>query len=281
MTDKPNPFDVEALEKALNDSASRVSAIWITFIVFGLYLVITAGTITHRQLLVEDPVKLPVLNIDLPLVGFFFLAPILFVVLHVYVLIQVLLLARTATTYNEALDRLVRGPTGNAAMRQRLVNTPFAQIFAGAPTERGDWLGWLLRTMAWLTLAVAPVLTLLQFQLKSLPFHSHLITWNLRILIFLELLAVIVLWRVPGRSLGWRSHLQRSITVFALFAFSFALFAFSWVALTFPGEVHSKWTRYAANSGLYPTGRRNATDGCKRSKIEAVSSQTHAELQRA
>jgi hypothetical protein len=98
MTDKPNPFDVEALEKALNDSASRVSAIWITFIVFGLYLVITAGTITHRQLLVEDPVKLPVLNIDLPLVGFFFLAPILFVVVHVYVLIQVLLLARTATT---------------------------------------------------------------------------------------------------------------------------------------------------------------------------------------
>ena len=71
---KPDPFDVEALEKSLNDSATRVSTIWISFLIFGLYLVVTAGTVTHRQLLLEDPVKLPVLNIDLPLVGFFFLA---------------------------------------------------------------------------------------------------------------------------------------------------------------------------------------------------------------
>jgi hypothetical protein len=96
MADKLDPFDVEALEKSLNDSATRVSTIWISFLIFGLYLVIAAGTVTHRQLLLEDPVKLPVLNIELPLVGFFFLAPILFVVFHAYVLIQVLLLGRTA-----------------------------------------------------------------------------------------------------------------------------------------------------------------------------------------
>lgn len=78
MADKVDSFDVEALEKSLNDSATRVSAIWSTFLTFGLYLVIAAGTITHKQLFLEDPIKLPVLNIDLPLVGFFFLAPILF-----------------------------------------------------------------------------------------------------------------------------------------------------------------------------------------------------------
>ncbi len=60
MTDKLDPFDVKALEGSLNDSATRVSAIWISFLVFGLYLVIAAGTVTHRQLFLEDPVKLPI-----------------------------------------------------------------------------------------------------------------------------------------------------------------------------------------------------------------------------
>jgi hypothetical protein len=82
MADKLDPFDIEALESAVNDSATRVSTIWISFLIFSLYLLITATTVTQRQLLLAEPVKLPVLNIDLPLWGFFFLAPILFVILH-------------------------------------------------------------------------------------------------------------------------------------------------------------------------------------------------------
>ena len=33
------------------------------------------GSVTHRDLLFESPVKLPFLNVDLPLVGFFVLGP--------------------------------------------------------------------------------------------------------------------------------------------------------------------------------------------------------------
>src|SRR6516164_4078916 len=101
--------------------------------------------VEHRHLLLAEPLKLPVLNIDLPIWGFFVLAPILFVLFHFYVLLQVLLLARTASSYNSALDSAVRSPTANATMRQRLANTLFAQIFAGSPRERDGWLGWLLK----------------------------------------------------------------------------------------------------------------------------------------
>ena len=162
---------------------------------------------THRQLLLEDPVKLPALNVDLPLVGFSSLTPIVFVVFHSYVLIQVLLLARTAATYNGALDRIVKVSSDNTAMRQRLANTLFAQIFAGSPREREGWLGSLLTMMAWLTLAIAPVLVLLVFQFRFLPYHSDMITWTLRLLILLELMGVLVLWRAarqPDRDLTWR-----------------------------------------------------------------------------
>jgi uncharacterized protein YjbI with pentapeptide repeats len=194
MADKVDPFDVEALESAVNDSATRVSAIWISFLIFSLYLLITATTVTQRQLLLAEPVKLPVLNIDLPLWGFFFLAPTLFVILHAYVLLQVVLLGRTAAAYNAAVARAELSPEENNSLRQRLANTLFAQIFAGAPREREGWLGRLLIAMAWITLAIAPILILLAFQFSFLAYHSHIATWTHRLLILVELVALFLIW---------------------------------------------------------------------------------------
>jgi uncharacterized protein YjbI with pentapeptide repeats len=252
MAQEPDPFDVEALERSLNDSATRVSTIWISFLGFALYLVVAAGSVTHRQLFLEDPIKLPALNVDLPLVGFFFLTPILLLLFHAYVLIQILLLGRTAATYNDVLDRTVRTSSDNAAMRQRLANTLFAQIFAGSPRERRGLLGGLLRMIAWLTLAIAPVLVLLLFQFKFLPYHSPLITWTIRLVIVLDLIAVLVLWRAarrPDHELSWRFTLQGWMAWLC----AAALAVFSWVALTFPGEPHAQWTRFEsrAQTGLW------------------------------
>ena len=170
----------------------------VSFLIFSLYLLIIATTIEHRQLFLADPVKLPVLNIDLPLWGFYFLAPILFVIFHAYVLLQVLLLGRTAAAYNEAVEKVVeRGnlaPEEEASLRQRLANTLFAQIFAGSPREREGWLGLFLKIMAWITLAIAPILILVVFQFSFLPYHSHLATWTHRVLILIELAAVFLIW---------------------------------------------------------------------------------------
>jgi uncharacterized protein YjbI with pentapeptide repeats len=237
MEEKLDPFDVAALEKSLNDSAVRVSTIWVSYLIFALYLVIAAGTVTQRQLFLEDPVKLPVLNIDLPLWGFFFLAPILFVTFHAYVLLQVLLLGRTAAAYNEALDRAVKPPPGNVSMRQRLANTLFAQIFAGSPRERKGPIGALLKLMAWVTLAIAPVLVLLVFEFKFLPYHSHFITWTHRLLILTELATVFLLWPLvldAKRDIDWRYLVRQPIAMATTAVFVLV----SMCLATFPGEPH-------------------------------------------
>jgi uncharacterized protein YjbI with pentapeptide repeats len=259
MTEKLDPFDVKALEGSLNDSATRVSTIWTSFLVFGLYLVIAAGTVTHRQLFLEDPVKLPVLNIDLPMVGFFFLAPVLFVAFNIYVLLQLLLLSRTAAAYNEAVEHNVKDAAENARIRQRLANTLFAQILAGSPRERKGWLGFLLHTMAWLTLAIAPVLVLLVFQFQFLPYHSQFVTWTLRILIVLDLIVVLVLWSAlshADRDVSLQVILRRWIAL----PFGVGLVALSWIFLTFPGERHAEWTRYLAGGREKPSDAIGATD---------------------
>jgi uncharacterized protein YjbI with pentapeptide repeats len=196
MVDKPDPFEIEPLETALNDSATRVSAIWISFLIFSLYLLVAATTVTQHQLLLAQPVQLPVLNIGLPLWGFFFLAPILFVTLHTYVLLQVLLLGRTAAAYDAAVARLNLSADENNSLRQRLANTLFAQIFAGSPRERQGFIGLLLTAMVWITLVVLPISVLLTFQFSFLAYHSHPVTWTHRLLIFIELAAFILLWPV-------------------------------------------------------------------------------------
>ena len=86
-----NPLDITALEKAVNESAVRVSTIWGSYLLFGVYLGIAVGNVTLRQLFLSASFKLPVLNVDLSLFAFFFLAPLLFTVFHMYLLLQVLL----------------------------------------------------------------------------------------------------------------------------------------------------------------------------------------------
>jgi hypothetical protein len=74
------PRDLGALEKAVNDAAGRASNLWISFVFFATLIAITTGTVTHKHLFLELPLKLPVLNVDLPLMGYFFAVPLFFVV---------------------------------------------------------------------------------------------------------------------------------------------------------------------------------------------------------
>jgi uncharacterized protein YjbI with pentapeptide repeats len=257
MADKMiDPYDVGALERSLNDSATRVSALWISFIFFALYMVISIGTVTQRQLLLEDPVRLPVLNVDLPVVGFFFLAPTIFVVFHAYLLLQVVLLGRTAATYNEALDRSAHFAGDNARLRQRLANTLFAQLFAGSPRERKGLVGALLTTLAWITLAIGPILVLLFFQFGFLPYHSHIVTWLHRILILVELVLIFTLWPLalhPDRDFNWLRFLKNPYAYASL-----AVLGFLCLTFTFPGEPHA--TLLSGGSSAPVDCRQDAKD---------------------
>src|SRR5215469_16907826 len=101
--------DLGELQKALNEAAGKASVLWTTFITFQLYLAIAFGSVTHRDLFLATPIKLPLLNVDLPVVGFFFVAPMVLLIFHFYVFLQLLGLASKAKDYNtlllsEALD---------------------------------------------------------------------------------------------------------------------------------------------------------------------------------
>jgi len=98
--------------------------------------------------------------------------------------------------------------------------------------------------MAWITLAIAPVLILLMFQFSFLPYHSHLATWTHRLLILGQLAVVYLLW--PGvldarREPQWVMQRLSSGPMAGL-PFEVAgvslLILVSLIAAAFPGEPH-------------------------------------------
>src|SRR5436190_20184757 len=96
--------NLEVLRDAVVDAASVGAGLWFSYLFVLFYLAIAVGSVTHRDLLFEAPVKLPFLNVDLPLVGFFVLGPGLCLVVHAYLLLHLVLLADKVGAFHAELQ---------------------------------------------------------------------------------------------------------------------------------------------------------------------------------
>ena len=95
--------DLEAMKKAVEDAAAVSGGLWLSYLFVLFYLAVAAGAVTHADLFFENPVKLPFLGIELPLLAFFFLAPLLFLIVHAYTLVHLVMLTDKAKRYHQAL----------------------------------------------------------------------------------------------------------------------------------------------------------------------------------
>ena len=86
----------QELEESLEESSGEVRRAFLWFGTFAAYFVTTVAATTHENLLRGTAVKLPLLNVDLPIVGFYVIAPALFLLLHFYLLFQLYLMGGRA-----------------------------------------------------------------------------------------------------------------------------------------------------------------------------------------
>jgi hypothetical protein len=164
-TDKLDDFakqshDLDAVRKSIEDAASVSGTLWFSYLFSLFYFGIAAGAVTHKDLLLENAVKLPFLNVDLPLVAFFALAPILFVISHAYTLMHFVLLSAKVGKLKQKLNDQLAGPEAHETredLRWQLPSNIFVQFLAGPHNVRDGVLGWLLKGVAWISLVVGPV----------------------------------------------------------------------------------------------------------------------------
>ena len=179
---------IEKLLEAANSASQTVAALHVAFMAFVAYLGVIVWGTTHDDLLRISPVKLPILDVELPLTTFYGFVPWMVVLLHFNLLMQLELLS--CKLWN--LDRDLPDTPAGQQVRDRLFIFPFTHLIAGRSEV---WLiRWLLSLVVGITVIALPLLMLLAAQIRFLPFHDEAITWSQRLAVWVDAAMLITLW---------------------------------------------------------------------------------------
>src|SRR5690606_26427704 len=185
------PVNPYSLLEAVNSSSDTSHTAWLIFIGIMAYLMVAVAGVTHKDLLLETAVSLPILQVDIQLTQFFRFAPILLVLFHLGLISQLVLLARKALEFDAAVRELEVSKRRTHPLRLELNNFFFVQAIAGP--HRSVVMSIFLHGMSWLTLVVLPVVLLLYIQISFLPYHDVAITWTHRIALGFDILMLVLI----------------------------------------------------------------------------------------
>jgi Pentapeptide repeats (8 copies) len=240
---KPAPFaarakDLGALRDAVVDAAGVGAGFWISYLFALFYFAIAAGAVTPPDLLLESPVKLPFLNVELPLEAFFVLGPLVFLIVHAYVLLHFAFLADKVAAFNTELEDQIGRDDAKAQLRRQLPSNIFVQSLAGPREVQTGTVRFLLWLIIGISLVAGPIALLILFQLQFLPYHSEWITSWQRIAVLIDLVLLWKLWPRIARGDAARlrpSDFKRPTVQAWLLASSLPVLLVVTIA-TFPGE---------------------------------------------
>jgi uncharacterized protein YjbI with pentapeptide repeats len=190
---EPDTKKLDALLASLNGSAERFQTLWFSFLGLTLYLAIAALATTHRDLLLNNPQTLPILNIKVELLPFYVIAPLLYLVFHFYLLMMLALLARTAAEFDKQLRTTLPDEPERERYRAQVGNALFLQLLVGMKGERTGVNALLMGLIALITIVLAPLATLLLMQMMFLPYHHLRITWWHRAIVVADLVLIVVM----------------------------------------------------------------------------------------
>ena len=123
----------------------------------------------------------------------------------------------------------------------QLPDFDFVQVLAGPHERRMNLSQWLLISIAWMTIAIGPLVLLLLTQIQFLPYHLAWATWTQRTIIVLDIAVLWCFWpHILPRAGGGRGPFLARRIIAAMV--SSALILFSVAIATFPGEaVYENW----------------------------------------
>ena len=186
---------IEASFKELAHDVNLTSAStrngWVFFLALQAYFFVALAGITHQDLLLNTPVSLPLLQVEISLKGFFVFGPVILVLIHVGILLQHVMLARQTRDLHERITKF-EGTGLFRSHRTRMHLHPyfFTQLIAGP--NRSPFFAFFLAAMTWLSFGILPLMLLLNFQTAFLPYHDLDITWAQRAYLILDVLMLTI-----------------------------------------------------------------------------------------
>ncbi len=235
--------EAERLLNAANDASNAARNAWLAFLALVTYLLVTLGGVSHEDLLLNSGVQLPIVNIKIPLFSFFQYAPLLLLLVMLSLLIQHVVLAPKYRRFVEAIAPYETKAHKEHPARELVHSYVVPQLLAGP--KRNFITRSLMRLMVFVTFVLLPVVTLLYFQIKFIPYHEVWVTYWHRIMVLLGLAMLFALLpiiqlksrkreiKVGPQAEAWRAS-PLGILVGAVFAV--LVVSFSWLIATVPDE---------------------------------------------
>ncbi len=187
--DGETPVNPYSLLEAVNHSSDTAHTGWLIFLAIMVYFMIAVAGVTHKDLLLETPVTLPILQVNIQLAQFFQFAPVVLVLLHLGLISQLTLLARETLEFDHAIRLLEATDKRTHPLRLEMNNFFFVQAIAGP--HRSKVMSVFLHGISWLTLVALPVILILYIQVVFLPYHNEQITWTHRIALLVDIAMLI------------------------------------------------------------------------------------------
>ena len=234
------PVNPYSLLEAVNRSSDSAHTGWLIFLAIMTYLVIAVAGVTHEALLLETPVQLPILQVKIQLKQFFQFAPVVLVLFHLGILAQLVLLARKALEFDQAIRYLELTGKRTHPLRLELHNFFLVQAIAGP--QRSAVMSAFLNLMGWLTLVILPVVLMLYMQVAFLPYHDVTTTWISRIFLSLDIAGLLLIGVFLMRAetsffeAFWRGALAHPLSIIATSLVLAVVAYFSYFSATVPGE---------------------------------------------
>jgi uncharacterized protein YjbI with pentapeptide repeats len=172
--DTETPVNPYSLLDSVNRSSRAANRAWLAFLVLLGYLAVTLAGVTHRDLLLNADISLPLLQAEIGLARFFLWVPAVLLLAHVGILLQLVMLARRVLEFDLSLLLLESTDRRTHPLRLELDNFFLVQALAGPDRSRA--VSAFLNATSWVTLLILPLLLLLHMQVAFLPFHDADIT---------------------------------------------------------------------------------------------------------
>jgi len=263
MTMPPSPphpsADAKDLLDEANGASNPASSAWIAFLLLLAYVVVTLAGVDHKNLLLNSPVKLPIINADIPLVGFFQYAPAMLLLVYLSLLVQHVILSRKYRKFTDAIAPYEIETGSQHPARERVHSYVFSQLLAGP--KPNIITKFMMQLIVYVTFAILPVITLLYFQIKFLPYHEVTITYWHRVAVILAFVMLILLipimqhvppkrkWdiTVGPQPEAWEASATQVVVVLVLLPL---VAGFSWLVATVPDEWIDRRLGFVVPAGI-------------------------------
>jgi uncharacterized protein YjbI with pentapeptide repeats len=200
--------DLKDLLSDVNSASQHVAVLHVAFMAVCAYvLVIVFGT-TDRDLLIGKWVRLPVVDVEVSLLVFYAAAPILVLLVHSNLLLQLQLLSRKLYILQRVASE--EGKTRNINWRDRLYLFLYTYYLVGRPNRIVDFL---VGVIVLITFVLLPLVVLFSLQLWFLAYQDETITWFHRIFIWIDAVLLALLWPISLHPRGehkdyWRKFFK-------------------------------------------------------------------------